>query len=88
MSQPCMATENNRDTARLALQVMEELIRYQRGRVLELGNRIHPGLTDEDLRNPHDFPDLFDDPAWQYEDGQLAGLVSALVALKSRLLTV
>ena len=57
----------------------------QQRRVLELGNRIHPGLTDEDLRNPHDFPDLFGDPDWQFEDGQLAGLVSARVALKARL---
>jgi hypothetical protein len=73
------------DIPRRALEIIDELIRYQQQRVLALANRIQPGLTDEDLRNPHDFPNVFNDPAWQYEDGQLAGLVSAQVALKSRL---
>ena len=72
-------------TANQALSLLDELIRYQQTRVVDLANRIHPGLNAEDLRNPHDFPDLFEDPAWQYEDGQLAGLVSAHIALKARL---
>jgi hypothetical protein len=67
-----------------AVRVLDELIAHQQKRVLELGNRIKPGLTDEDLRNPHDHPELFGDPDWQFEDGQLAGLVSARVALKAR----
>lgn len=73
------------ETAQLAIKVMDELIEYQRKRVIELAQRIHPGLDPEVLRNPHDFPDLFNDPDWQFEDGQLAGLVSARVALRSRL---
>jgi hypothetical protein len=68
-----------------ALAVLDELIDYQKKRVLALAQRIHPGLDAEVLRNPHDFPDLFEDPDWQFEDGQLAGLVSAKIALKSRL---
>ena len=37
-------------------------------------------LTIEDIRNPHDFPDL-DDPDWHFEDGQLAGLEAVRFAL-------
>lgn len=72
-------------TAQQALQVLEELVQYQRKRVRELAQRIHPGLTDEDIRNIHDFPKVYEDPIFQFEDGQLAGFVAAQIALKSRL---
>jgi hypothetical protein len=39
-------------------------------------------LTSEDLRNPHDFPEL-DDNDWHFEDGQLAGIQSVLAALRA-----
>jgi hypothetical protein len=51
-------------------------------KVIELARRIRPGLTYEDIRNPHDFPDL-DDPDWQYEDGVLAGIQSVRIALRA-----
>lgn len=73
-------------TARLALDVLDELIKYQQQRVLALAQRIRPGLTDEDLRNVHDFPDVYGDPLFQFEDGQLAGHVAAKIALKARLM--
>jgi hypothetical protein len=47
---------------------------------------LKPGLTLEDVQNPHDFPEL-DDPDWHYADGVLAGIASvktALAALKKR----
>ena len=72
-------------TAVRALEVLDELIAYQRRKVLDLANRIHPGLTEEDVRNIHDVPDVYGDPIFQYEDGQLAGLVAAQIALKARL---
>lgn len=59
------------------LATMEET---QRGKVLDLARRLSPGLTAEDIRNPHDFPDL-DDPDWHFEDGQLAGIESVRFAL-------
>jgi hypothetical protein len=58
---------------------MEEL---QREKVVALARRLRPGLTLEDLRNPHDFPEL-DDPDWHYEDGVLAGIQSVTSALKA-----
>lgn len=76
----------DKTTAAEALDAIEELITHQRKRVLEYAKRIRPGLTDEDLRNVHEFPEVYNDPGFQFEDGQLAGFVAAKIALKSRLL--
>ena len=73
-------------TAEMALAVLDELTEYQRRKVKALANRIHPGLTDEDIRNIHDFPKVYNDPLFQFEDGQLAGYVAAKIALKARLI--
>ena len=54
----------------------------QANKVIELARRLLPGLTAEDIRNPHDFPDL-SDPDWQYEDGVLAGIQSVRIALRA-----
>ena len=54
----------------------------QTKKVIDLARRILPGLTAEDIRNPHDFPEL-GDPDWQYEDGLLAGIQSVRVALRA-----
>jgi hypothetical protein len=54
----------------------------QTKKVIELARRLRPGLTAEDIRNPHDFPDL-DDPDWQYEDGVLAGIQSVRIAMRA-----
>jgi len=62
------------------LGTMEEL---QTSKVLDLARRLKPGLTLEDVRNPHDFPELLD-PDWHYEDGVLTGLQSVRTALRAR----
>ncbi len=54
----------------------------QAKKVVDLARRLLPNLTAEDIRNPHDFPEL-DDPDWQYEDGVLAGIQSVRVALRA-----
>ena len=74
------------ETVVRALEVVEELVAYQQKKVLALAQRIHPGLTEEDVRNIHDYPDVYADPIFQFEDGQLAGFVAARIALKARLL--
>jgi hypothetical protein len=65
---------------RLAVE-LEEL---QRRKVIDLARRLLPGLTLEDVRNPHDFPELTD-PDWQYEDGILTGIQSVLAAIRARI---
>jgi hypothetical protein len=61
------------------LASMEDL---QSRKVIDLARRLRPGLTSEDIRNPHDFPEL-DDPDWHFEDGQLAGIQSVVTALRA-----
>ncbi len=68
------------------LSRMEEL---QAQKVIDLARRLLPGLTTEDIKNPHDFPGL-DDTDWHFEDGQLAGIQSvaaAVRALRERILS-
>jgi hypothetical protein len=64
-------------------ELVAELEGLQRSKVLDLARRLRPGLTLEDVANPHDFPEL-GDPDWQYEDGTLAGIQSVLAAVRAR----
>jgi hypothetical protein len=61
------------------LRGMEDL---QARKVIDLARRLCPGLTAEDIRNPHDFPEL-GDTDWHFEDGQLAGIQSVLTAVRA-----
>jgi hypothetical protein len=61
------------------LSDMEEL---QRKKVLDLARRLRPGLTLEDVQNPHDFPEL-GDPDWHREDGILTGIQAVASALRA-----
>jgi hypothetical protein len=63
-----------------ALAAMEKL---QADKVIDLARRLKPGLTAEDIRNPHDFPEL-DDSDWHYEDGMLTGIQGVRTALRAR----
>ena len=67
------------DEVMLLLSAMEDL---QARKVIELARRLKPGLTAEDIRNPHDFPEL-EDTDWHFEDGQLAGIQSVITALRA-----
>ena len=62
-----------------------ELIEHQRKKVVAEARRRDPKLTDEDCEQPHDFPVLAEDPAWQYEDGLLAGFRAAHMAVRASL---
>lgn len=65
--------------------VLEQMIDQQRAKVLELGRKWVPFATDEDLRNAEDFKILKDKPIFHYEDGILAGLIAARMALMHEL---
>ena len=56
---------------------LEAMIESQRGKVLALAHRLRPGLTADDIAQPHDFPELAENWHWNYEDGFLAGLLAA-----------
>ena len=74
-----------RETLGAVDRLMLELIALQEKKVLELANKVHPGLSSEDIRNPHDFPDLIADSGWNFEDGILTGLKSAQMALRAKI---
>ena len=54
----------------------------QKDKVLALARRLKPGLTTDDIQNPHDFPELHD-PDWHYADGILTGIQSVQSALSA-----
>ncbi len=66
-------------------RLLAEMIAQQEGKLLRLARRSVPDLTPEDARNPHDFPQLGRDPVFNYEDGILAGLRSAHMAVRAEL---
>ncbi|HVY49003.1 MAG TPA: hypothetical protein VHB21_24100 [Minicystis sp.] len=70
------------EALRRVLALLDTMERSQADKVVALARRLKPGLTAEDIRNPHDFPDL-DDPDWHYEDGQLAGVQAVRFAIAS-----
>ncbi len=72
MTDPCSELETE----------LERMISLQRQRCLELARRLVPGLTPDDLTQPHDFPALLQNWHWNYEDGVLAGLLAAQLTLR------
>lgn len=71
-----------RDVLDRILVMLDTMEENQKAKVIDLARRLKPGLTAEDIRNPHDFPDL-DDPDWHFEDGQLTGIQSVRFAIRS-----
>lgn len=69
-------------------RLLTQMIEQQERRLLQLAREVVPGLTAEDLRNPQDFRDLARDPGFNYEDGLLAGLRSAHMAIRAELRNV
>jgi len=64
-------------------RLLAEMGTAQDAKVLALARRIVPRLTPEDLRNPHDFPALMESPEFNYEDGVLAGIRAAEMAVRA-----
>ena len=63
-------------------RVLDEMTRAQEQKLLALARRLVPHVTPEDLRNPHDFTPLLESAEFNFEDGILAGLLSAAAALR------
>lgn len=62
---------------------MAELVDHQQKQLLALGRRVVPTLTPEDMLQPNDYPELENHPVFRYEEGLLAGLQSAQMALRA-----
>jgi len=72
-----------RDGTSDASHLLAEMIAQQEAKVLALARRIVPDLTAEDVRNPHDFVPLVESGEFNYEDGILAGLKAADMAIRA-----
>ncbi len=69
----------------VAERLFDQMIEQQRNKVLKLAREAVPHLSPEDVLNPNDFPELKAHPTFEYEDGILAGLVAAQIALRTEL---
>lgn len=64
--------------------MLVEMEEHQIRKVFDLARRLKPGITHEDMRNPHDFPELHDTD-WHFEDGMLSGIQGVLSAVRARM---
>jgi len=67
------------------LALLDVMVTQQEAKVLALARNLIPDLCPEDLRNPHDYPLLRASDIFNYEDGILAGLLSARMAIAAEL---
>ena len=65
--------------------LFDQMIGQQRAKVLRLAREAVPHLGPDDVLNPHDFPELKAHPTFEYEDGLLAGLISAQMAFRAEI---
>jgi hypothetical protein len=72
-----------RDWPAVLDRLLETMVAQQEAKVLTLARELVPGITPEDLRNPQDFAALMRDPSFNFEDGLLAGLRSAQMAVRA-----
>ncbi len=62
---------------------LDQMVTRQQEKLLRLARELAPGVTPEDIRNPQDFPQLVNDPLFNYEDGVLAGYLSIQMAWRA-----
>ena len=64
-------------------RLLEEMISAQRQRLMALARRLEPGLSPDDLLQPHDHPLLAASPDFNFEDGILAGYLAFRAAFRA-----
>ncbi|HEY2810795.1 MAG TPA: hypothetical protein VGJ00_05355 [Rhabdochlamydiaceae bacterium] len=60
--------------------LFNELVAAQRKKLLLYAKRIIPNITEDDLLQPNDFPQLENHPPFRYEEGVLEGILTARMA--------
>lgn len=61
-------------------KIFDELIKLQQEKIRQCASSIIPHLTDDDLLQPNDFPELENNPYFRYNEGVLEGLMTARMA--------
>lgn len=62
------------------IELFDELVEGQRKKLLKCARQYIPHVTDDDLLQPNDFPQLEHNPLFRYEEGVLEGLLTARMA--------
>jgi hypothetical protein len=65
------------------LLLLEQLIQGQKEKLFVMARRIVPHITQEDLLQPNDFPELELHPHFRYEEGILDGMQVVRTALQA-----
>ncbi|MFZ0565400.1 MAG: hypothetical protein WAM28_04370 [Chlamydiales bacterium] len=61
--------------------LLDEMVEGQREKVLKCGRHFIPTLTQEDVLQPVDYPELEGNPHFRYEEGVLEGIQTVRSAL-------
>lgn len=64
--------------------ILEEMASMHRKHLLTLARRIVPTATSDDILQPNDYPELESHPEFRYEEGFLAGIQTAQMALRAK----
>jgi hypothetical protein len=65
----------------MPLLVIDEFIQLQQKKLLALAQVFVPAITEEDLWQPNDFPELELNPHFRYEEGFLHALLAVKASL-------
>lgn len=63
------------------LNILDEIILGQLGKMHDFAKKIYPKITPDDLWQPNDFPLLEENPFFRYQEGVYCGLLQAKAAL-------
>lgn len=66
--------------------LLDELIFGQKKELMRIARRIVPNLTEEDILQPIDYPELENNSSFRYEEGVLAGMMTVQMAIRANLL--
>lgn len=66
-------------------RLFDEMVSFQRKKILNIAREHYPAISGDDLLNPHDFAKLEADNRFQFEDGMLAGYIAAQMAVRAEL---
>ncbi|OGN62577.1 MAG: hypothetical protein A3F09_01220 [Chlamydiae bacterium RIFCSPHIGHO2_12_FULL_49_11] len=64
--------------------LFEELVLNQKKKMLDLAGKLVGQITEEDLLQPFDYPELETSPHFRYEEGILEGILTVRAALFAR----
>lgn len=64
-------------------KLFDGMCEQQRQKLIKIAHKIRPDLSEDDLRDPHSFPEVTSKPHYAFEDGILSGIISAQMAVLS-----